>query len=145
MEIINTKDLPYTFDIKDNMQLKIVTKEIPTGELKWTKYKSNDGSKTFLSQSFELNIPGGITAVQIFLSQNDGSPAANIRIQNFHSKKYWFDNVNTDTMSYPIIKVNQYQKYLLMIDEITELPRGGTLKFRFGNDINKATPDLIDI
>lgn len=86
MEIINTKDLPYTFDIKDNMQLKVVTKEIPTGELKWTKYKSNDGSKTFLSQSFELNIPGGITAVQIFLSQNDGSPAANIRIQNFHSK-----------------------------------------------------------
>ena len=116
MEIINTKDLPYSFDIKDNMQLKVITKEIPTGELKWTKYKSNDGS-----------------------------PAANIRIQNFHSKKYWFDNVNTDTMSYPIIKVNQYQKYLLMIDEITELPRGGTLKFRFGNDINKATPDLIDI
>ena len=136
---------PYTFNINEqSLLLKINTLPVPSGELYWP-ISTDAYGRSLLAVSYTFTVPDGITALQVYMGTNiNGQYVSNVRIQNIDSRKYWFDNINTDAIVYPVIGVSAGKTYNLTIGGTAPIEDNGTLKFIYSNDINKSSRTIMD-
>jgi hypothetical protein len=78
------------------------------------------------------------------MGTSNGKYLATAQIQNIDSKKYWFDNINNDSILLPVIKVTPKKLYNLTIGSTVPIKDGGNLRLLYSNEINKSTIDTSD-
>lgn len=135
---------PYEFKIQDKASiLKIVTLPVPDGSFIWP-ISTDLFDRSILAAKYSFTVPAGITSIKISMGTSNGKYLATAQIQNIDSKKYWFDNINNDSILLPVIKVTPKKLYNLTIGSTVPIKDGGNLRLLYSNEINKSTIDTSD-